>query len=123
MWTYVSTPFVFARQDYALRELEPWQEGGQSWRRLAVTFPDGVHTHSREQVFYIDADGLIRRHDYTAEPFGGWAKAVHYCLEHRTFDGLVVPTRRRVYPRRRDNRPRSGPLLVWVEAGDVSVRS
>jgi hypothetical protein len=82
VWTYVSTPFLFAREDYQVVELDPWVENGEHWRRLAVTFPEHVHTHSREQVFYIDAnDGLIRRHDYTAEPIGGWAKAAHYCLE------------------------------------------
>jgi hypothetical protein len=120
IWTYISTPFVFLREGYELRELDPWDEGGETWRRLAVTFPDGVQTHSREQVFYIDEAGLIRRHDYTAEPFGGWAKAAHYCFEHRSFDGLLLPTRRLVYPRRADNRPRPHPRLVWIEVSEPS---
>lgn len=122
IWTYVSTPFVLAREDYRVRELDPWVENGESWRRLAVRFPEHVHTHSREQVFYFDKAGLIRRHDYTAEPIGGWAKAAHYCLDHRSFDGLVVPTRRRVYPRRRSNRRRRGPLLVWIEVPRAQMR-
>jgi hypothetical protein len=29
------------------------------------------------------------RHDYTAEVFGGWAKAAHYYFDHREFGGLV----------------------------------
>ncbi len=91
MWTYVSTPFVFAREDYLVSELDPWVENGEHWRRLAVTFPEHVHTHSREQVFYIDEDGLIRRHDYTAEPIGGWAKAAHYCHDHRPSTGWWCP--------------------------------
>jgi hypothetical protein len=119
IWTYIATPFVFLREGYELRELDPWDERGESWRRLAVSFPEEVHTHSREQVFYIDDAGLIRRHDYTAEPFGGWARAAHYCFDHRSFDGLLLPTRRLVYPRRADNRPRSHPRLVWIE---VSAR-
>lgn len=123
MWTYVSTPFVLAREDYLLSELDPWVENGEHWRRLAVTFPAHVHTHSREQVFYIDEDGLIRRHDYTAEPIGGWAKAAHYCHDHRSFDGLVVATRRLVYPRRGDNRRRSRPRLVWIEMPSAAVQS
>jgi hypothetical protein len=121
IWTYISTPFVFERDGYELRELAPWDERGERWRRLAVSFPEGVHTHSREQVFYIDAAGLIRRQDYTAEPFGGWAKAAHYCFDHRSFDGLLLPTRRLVYPRRADNRPRSHPRLVWIEVSEPSV--
>src|SRR5437588_862305 len=78
IWTYVSAPFVFLREGYELRQLDPWEEQGERWRRLAVRFPQGVQTHSREQVFYIDPRGLIRRHDYTAEPFGSWARAAHY---------------------------------------------
>jgi len=121
IWTYLSTPFVLLREGYGLSELEPWEGAGERWRRLAVRFPADVETHCAEQVFYIDAGGLIRRHDYTAEPIGGWAKAAHYCLDHRTFDGLVVPTRRRVYPRRTDNRRRAGPLLVWIEVPRAAV--
>jgi hypothetical protein len=121
MWTYLSAPFVFAREDFRVRELDPWQEDGARWRRLAVTFPAALHTHSREQVFYLDERGLIQRHDYTAEPIGGWAKAAHYCLDHRSFDGLVVATRRVVYPRRSDNRRRSHPRLVWIEVASAAV--
>lgn len=118
MWTYLSSPFVFCDEGYGLRELEPWSEAGETWRRLAVSFPASVQTHSREQIFYIDGSGLIRRHDYTAEPFGGWARAAHYSYEHTSFDGLIIPRRRLVYPRRPDNRPRGHPRLVWIEVSE-----
>ena len=121
IWTYLSTPFVFARDGYELTELGPWEEEGERWERLGVRFPAELHTHSREQVFYIDAAGLIRRHDYTAEPIGAWAKAAHYCMDHETFDGLVVPTCRRVYPRRADGRRRAHPRLVWIDVPSASV--
>jgi len=121
IWTYIASPFVFADDGYRLRELEPWLENDETWRRLAVTFPADLQTHSREQVFYIDDAGLIRRHDYTAEPIGQWARAAHYCFDHSSFDGLILPTRRLVYPRRGDNRPRSHPRLVWIELSEVSA--
>ena len=108
-------------EGYELSELEPWIEDGERWDRIGVRFPESVHTHSREQVFYVDARGRIRRHDYTAEPIGGWARAAHFCMDHERFDGLLVPTRRRVYPRRADNRPRQRPRLVWVEVTDAKV--
>ena len=123
MWTYVSTPFVFTREDYRVVELDPWVEKGERWRRLSVTFPEHVHTHSREQIFHLDANGVIRRHDYTAEPIGGWAKAAHYCLDHRSFEGLLVPTRRRVYPRKPNNERRAGPLLVWIDVPYAALHS
>jgi len=120
-WTYLCTPFLFARDGYELTELGPWTEDGERWERLGVRFPQDVHTHSRDQVFYIDESGLIRRHDYTAEPIGGWAHAAHYCMDHQAFDGLVVPTRRRVYPRKPDNTRRPHPRLVWIDVPTASV--
>jgi hypothetical protein len=121
MWNYLTTPFLLAGSGFELREGEPWEEGDERWRRLHVSFPPGVPTHNREQAFYFDEHGLLRRHDYTAEVFGGWANAAHYCYEHRESDGIVFPTRRRVYPRRRDGRPRVRPTIVWIDLDDVAV--
>jgi len=124
LWNYLSAPFVFTSPGFELRRLEPWTEGSEVWSRLAVTFPAELHTHSRTQVFYFDAGGLLRRLDYTAEEFGQWAVAAHYCSEHREFGGLKFPTRRRVFLRRRDGRPRPYPLLIWIdiEAVDIADR-
>ena len=121
MWNYLTTPHLLTRRGVELREGEPWSEGGETWRRLEVAFPDGLDTHSRHQSFFVDHRGLLRRHDYTAEPVGGWAKAAHYCAEHRTFDGLVFPTKRRVVPLGFGNRALPGPTLVWIELDRVSV--
>lgn len=121
LWTYLNVPFLLAEPGFEVRELEAWEENGGRWRRLAVTFPPHIHTHSREQVFYFDEKGLLRRQDYTAEPFGDWAKAANYCYQHETSGGLVFPTRRKVYPRRSDNRPRSRPLLVWIELSNIQT--
>jgi hypothetical protein len=121
LWNYMATPFIFGTPGFELQELAPWEEGGEVWRRLAVTFPTELHTHSRQQVFYFSADGLLKRLDYTAEEFGEGAKAAHYCFDHREFDGLVFPTRRRVFPRGPDNRPRRRPLLVWIDIQAVDV--
>ncbi|MFQ5898028.1 MAG: hypothetical protein ACE5JN_07255 [Candidatus Methylomirabilia bacterium] len=67
------------------------------------------------------AAGLLRRLDYTAEVFGHWAKAAHYCWEHKEFSGLVIPTRRKVFPRTKTGHPRRYPTLVWIEVDDIVV--
>ncbi|OGK87766.1 MAG: hypothetical protein A2050_17205 [Candidatus Rokubacteria bacterium GWA2_73_35] len=121
LWNYFTLPFLLLRDGFVLRELPAWEEAGERRRRLHVTFPPDVPTHSREQVLHFDAAGLLRRHDYTAEVFGGWAHAAHYATGHRAFAGLVVPTRRRVYPRRRDGRARPFPTLVWIDVDDVRL--
>jgi hypothetical protein len=121
LWNYFNAPFLLQRPGFETAELDPWKEGDEWWRRLRVRFPSVVPTHSPEQVFYFDIEGRLRRHDYTAEVFGRWARAAHYTDAHREFDGLVLPTRRRVYPRRRDGRRRPFPTLVWIDVDDVSL--
>lgn len=39
MWTYLTSPFTFTLPGYEVEEMEPWQENGENWRRLQVTFP------------------------------------------------------------------------------------
>ena len=68
-------------------------------RACASRFPADVPAHSREQSYWFGPDGLIRRNDYTAEVFGGWAKATHYCWDYREFGGFMIPTRRTAMPR------------------------
>lgn len=121
MWNYLTTPYLLTRDGMEVREGDAWSEKGETWRRLEVAFPDGVDTHSGNQAFYVDDNGLIRRHDYIAEPVGGWASAAHYCSDHREFDGLVLPTSRRVVPRGPGNRALPGPTLVWIELDRVHV--
>jgi hypothetical protein len=66
---------------------------------VQATFPETMATHAREQVFYYNAAGLLRRHDYAAEVLGG-APAAHFCEKHVTASGLVFPTHRYVVPNR-----------------------
>ena len=117
IWNYLSAPFLFTSEGFGLRELEP----ADGLRRLEVRFPDGVPTHSPEQLFYYDEELKLRRLDYTAEPFGSWARAAHFCLEHERFGGLLVATRRRVVPRGPGRRPLPFPTLVWIRLADVRL--
>jgi hypothetical protein len=59
-------------------------------------------THNPDQVFYFDTLGLQRRMDYIAE-VNGSTLVGHYTSRHRSFDGLPVATRRRVFRRNPDN--------------------
>lgn len=121
LWQYLAAPFAFAWPDFAVSELAPWEENGERWRRLAVRFPRDVPAHSREEVFHIDSNGLIRRLDYTAEVFGRFARACHYWYEHREFEGLVIARRRAVRPRLPGNRPFWPLRLVDIEIEPTGV--
>ncbi len=114
LWTYATQPFVYAGENFRTEELDPWVENGETWRRLKVTFPDEVATHTREQITYFGPDGLMRRHDYAVDILGG-ATAAQYIDDYRDIQGLMTPHRRRVYPLGADNRALPEPLLVSID--------
>ena len=117
LWNYLTTPFLFMRPGFDLTEL-PVRRTDAVRRRLRVAFPADVPTHSRIQDFYFDEELRLIRLDYTADIIGWWARGAHVCREHRTFDGIVVPTRRRVTPRAR-GRPLAGPTIVALTMHSV----
>lgn len=120
-WTYLLEPFLFTLPGVQAREIEPWSEVGETWRRLEVEFPDTVASHSRTQTYYIDADtGLQRRVDYSPDVNGNPLVA-HYTTEHRTFGGLVVPTRRRVLLRREDGTAMQESAAILLDVSDVRL--
>jgi hypothetical protein len=121
VWNYLNLPFLLARQGFFVEEIDPWDHNGQQLSRLRTIFPDDLPTHCREQVFYFDRNGLLVRHDYTAEVFGQWAKAAHYSWEHKNFRGLIIPTRRRVFPRKASGHPLRLITLVSIDIDDVTV--
>ena len=77
MWNYLATPFLFASPDFGTKELAPQAENGETWRRLAVKYPEHIPTHCAEQTFYFGEDGLLRRLDYFVEVVND--AAAHYC--------------------------------------------
>lgn|SRR5262245_12716796 len=121
MWNYFNIPYLLERPGFEVSEGEPLEADGESWRRLDVTFPDDVHTHSREQSLYFDGRGLLRRHDYSPDVVASFANAAHLCEEHREVDGLVFPTRRRVVPKGIGGRPLRGPTVVWIDLDSIEV--
>ncbi|EPR12449.1 hypothetical protein M527_01575 [Sphingobium indicum IP26] len=120
MWTYLTTPFLFRLPGFTSEEVEPWDENGETWRRLKVTFPEGVPSHSTQQTFYFDQSGLLRRHDYSVEIMGGTTSA-NYATDHKAFDGLIFPTKRRVYAAGADNRPILDRIAIAIDIWDVQA--
>ncbi|WP_413711696.1 hypothetical protein [Rhizobium sp. Rhizsp82] len=118
LWTYLTTPFLFNLPGFEATEVEPWIEDGEEWRRLRVVFPPEVASHSREQVFYFDKSGLLKRHDYSADVLGGTSSA-NYALAPKSFGGLIIPTKRRVYAKDSNNRPLLDRVAVAINIHDV----
>lgn len=119
MWTYMTQPFLYTYPGFVTEELSPWLENGETWRRLKITFPENIATHSREQVSYFGEDGLLRRHDYTVDVSGG-APGANYASDYHEFNGIIVPTKRRVYPMQPDGQKVPEPLLVTIDMSKIS---
>ena len=79
LWTYLNTPFLYTQRGFETEEIAPIVVNGETWRRLKITFPDRIKSHSREQISCFGPDGLIRRHDYTVDILGG-ATGLNYRL-------------------------------------------
>jgi hypothetical protein len=120
LWTYLNTPFLYTHDGFATEEIPSIQVEGETWRRLKVTFPDGVKSHTREQVSCFGPDGLLRRHDYTVDILGG-ATGLNYASEYRDVDGIIVPTKRRVYAYEGDYQLGKEPLLVAIDMGEITL--
>jgi hypothetical protein len=100
-------------------EIAPWSEDGQRWRVLQVTFPDDVASHSRVQSSYFGDDGLLRRHEYTVDVMGG-ARGLNYASDYRDFDGILVPSKRRIYGYDDRKQKIPAPLLIAIDLADIT---
>lgn len=119
MWTYLTSPFLYTYPGFESEEIEPWSENGEIWRRLKVTFPDSVKSHSRTQVTHFGPDGLMRRHDYTVDILGG-ATGANYPTDYRDFQGIRMPTTRRIYAYDEAMQKVPEPLLVSLDFGRMT---
>jgi hypothetical protein len=120
LWTYLSVPFLYTRPGFTTEEVAPIHVDGETWRRLKVTFPPEIKTHTRQQISCFGPDGLLRRHDYTVDVLGG-AAGLNYATSHRDVSGIVIPTVRRVYGWTGDYQRVPEPLLVAIDLSDITV--
>jgi hypothetical protein len=121
MWEYLNIPFNFTLPGFQTKEIDPWHEREETWRRLQVHFPGDLAYHSKEQVFYFDEKGLLKRLDYHVD-ISGNAPAAQYVFDYREFQGIKLPTRRLVYRRDEHDQLIQDPLLVGIEVLDVQFK-
>jgi hypothetical protein len=120
MWNYLTAPFLFTYPGVKTRETEPWQEDGETWRRLEITFPSTVATHNPVQIFYYDSQGMQRRMDYAPDVAGN-PPVAQYTSEPKTFGGIVFPTRRRVHRRNAEGIADLSFFTISIDIHDVIV--
>jgi len=122
LWTYLNTPFLYTQPGFVTEEIAPVEADGEKWRRLRVTFPDRVKSHTREQISCFGPDGLLRRHDYTVDILGG-ATGLNFALDYVNVDGIMIPRQRRVYAYEGDYQIVKEPVLVAIDMTKVTLTS
>ncbi|MGA2812923.1 MAG: hypothetical protein ABSG16_16090 [Candidatus Acidiferrum sp.] len=120
LWTYLNTPFLYTHEGFVTEEISSIQVAGETWRRLKVTFPDTVKSHTKEQISCFGPDGLLRRHDYRVDILGG-ATGLNYASDYRNVDGITIPAKRRVYAYEGDYQLVKEPLLVAIDMAEISL--
>lgn len=118
LWTYLNTPFLYTWPGFATEEIAPIEVDGETWRRLKVTFPDHVKSHTRQQISCFGPDGLLRRHDFTIDIVGGAAESLLYATGYRDVEGIVIPATRRAYASEGDDQL----VMVAIDMGEIIIR-
>ncbi len=106
LWNYNCSPYIFKNKGFECHQGQDYIErDGSVLNTLNVRYPSNIPTHCKQQVFYFDQKGLLKRQDYTADVISPLTIGSHLCEDHKTFDGLIFPTHRRVFPRLWNGKP------------------
>ena len=117
-----TTTFRFSSENQASRRLEipSIADGGSVLRGLRVRFPQEIHSHSSEQSLYFDDIGLLRRQDYEVD-VAGRGRAAHLISDYVDVQGLLFPTRRRVFMRNADGTLQFDKMPVSIDLSDFEL--
>jgi hypothetical protein len=89
------------------------------WRRLRVSFPNGIASHGREQISYFEPDGLLRRREYRVDVLDK-APTLNDAHEFRAVDGILVAMKRRVYSFDMNKRKIPDPVVVDIDTHKIA---
>jgi hypothetical protein len=120
IWNYLTEPFGFTYPGVRAQEIDPWDEDGETWRRLAVTFPPSNANHNPDQIFYYDERFMQRRMDYSPHVTGS-PQFAHYTHDPKTSDGFVFPTRRLVHLRDADGVADQSFAAITIDIDTLAV--
>jgi hypothetical protein len=119
LWMYLTTPFFMLLPGMEVREIDPLQEGEETWKGLSVSFPPHIATHSAVQNFYFGKDNLIRRHDYHLD--AGNFYAAQYISGLKEVQGILVASKRRAYRKDGNGKPLLDELMVGIDLNNFHL--
>ncbi len=100
LWNYSCSPYIFNNKGFECHQGEDiFEKDGSLLSTLHVRYPGHIPAHSRNQVFYFDQQGLLKRNDYSTDIISPIAISSHYCRDYKNIEGLEFATHRTVFPR------------------------
>jgi hypothetical protein len=87
--TYFSVPFI-------LRDCEVLRASKDA---VTVRFPSSLESHCQVQTFWFSAQGMITRHDYSADILGKIFTGAHYSANFADVQGVKLARTRRAVAR------------------------
>jgi len=114
VWSSIATPFLLDAPDVSVTE-KPVRDDSKTGRQLTVEFPETIEPLAPRRVLHVAEDGLIERHEYELRYLYPSLLA-DTASAHIAFDGIVVPTLRRVRPLKADDH---SPALLDIEIFDI----
>lgn len=115
LWSAITAPFLLDSPEVSVKE-EPISDNSKTGRVLTAEFPGTIDPLTPRRILHVAEDGLIGRHEYELRYLYPSALA-DTASAHIAFDGIVVPTLRRVRPLKADS-DRS-PALLDIEIFDI----
>ena len=123
LWNYSQLPFLLTFPGIEFKECNPYNENGEEWSRLSVIFPTDLPAHSREQAFYFDKSGLLRRHDYYVSIMSPLARGARYIHSYVDVEGFKLPSRIEIKLRGAGENYLQQPALGFVDFDNMSIHT
>ena len=73
------------------------------------------------QFSYFGEDGPLRRHLYTVDVLGGAAGA-NYAFEYRDVEGVMLPTKRRVFAYDANRQKVPEAVLISIDLSEIHFK-
>lgn len=120
MWMYLTTPFTLGVEGAQVWDIDPIEEGGETWRGIRVAMPSRFATHSWSQEYYFGPDMLLRRQDYTVDIIGG-LRVANYAIETIDVNGLKLASKRRAYMRDKKSDVLRDMLMISLDFSNMKA--
>lgn len=119
LWTTLTFPFSATLDGYQAEETGTYNDSQSQLKSLMVT--DTTLSDYKIIGFFFTPEGFLCKADYEPEVLGA-LPLTQLVSDYREFDGIMVPTKARIYSRKADGSPFTDNLLLGFDIESVIFR-